>query len=193
MHRYWAAAFPDEYETNLYDEDWRERYAAEIIFTMDVADDFFSRLVDFADENPEYVLAVASSMGQAAASGVPHTHRATVGDMDRFMEAAGLSKDEYEAMPAMEPRFGVRVKEDRRAGFVRYLKSIAVQGEAVTVTEKEGNYVSWVIPGVNLGPEEEVARVDHQLSRGACDGVLVVAEGCAIEPERQRPHAPRIR
>ena len=159
MHRYWAAAFPSEYEQNLYEQDWRERYAGEILFTMDIADDCFSRLVAFSDAHPEYLLVVASSMGQAAHSGVPRTHFATVGDMDRFMEIAGISSQEFELVPAMEPRLGVRVQEDCRANFVGFLKSITVKDESIVVTEKEGNYVSWVIPGVNLKPEEEFARV----------------------------------
>ena len=75
------------------------------------------------------------------------------------MEIAGISSQEFELVPAMEPRLGVRVKEDCRANFVGFLKSITVKGESIVVTEKEGNYVSWVIPGVNLKPEEEFARV----------------------------------
>ena len=66
MHRYWAATFPEDYDEFGFDNDWVDMYSHEIDFTMSRFDKFFERLVKFVDANPEYVLWIATSMGQAA-------------------------------------------------------------------------------------------------------------------------------
>ena len=159
MHRYWAAAFPDEYEENKYDQEWRRRYAEEILISMDVASDLFAGLTAFADAHPEYLLLVASSMGQAAASGEPAVRQATIADMDLFMNVAGFSPGDYTRMPAMEPLHGVRVATERQAEFTAFLKSISVGSSSPTPLEKEDGFVAWATPGINVDPDEEVAIV----------------------------------
>jgi hypothetical protein len=159
MHRYWAAAFPDEYEQNDYAEEWRQQYGEEILFTMGVFDEMLARLVPFAEQNPEYLLMVTSSMGQAAASGVPILRQATIADMDLFMKCAGFASEQYERTPAMEPLHGVRVDPERQAEFVRFLKGLSVGGVSPKPLEKENGYVAWATPGINVDPEEEVAIV----------------------------------
>jgi len=66
MHRYWAAAFPEDYKTYNIDQNWVERYRGEIVFTMDIFDSFLTELKRFVDTHSDYRLILASSMGQAA-------------------------------------------------------------------------------------------------------------------------------
>jgi hypothetical protein len=66
QHRYWAAAFPDDYESLKLGREWVETYNGEIIYTMKKTDEMIGRLVKFIDTNPEYSLWILSSMGQQA-------------------------------------------------------------------------------------------------------------------------------
>ncbi len=47
MHRYWAAAFPEEYRVMGYDEQWINTFSSEIQFTMSKFDEFFWTIVEF--------------------------------------------------------------------------------------------------------------------------------------------------
>ncbi|RMD97884.1 MAG: hypothetical protein D6812_14440, partial [Deltaproteobacteria bacterium] len=56
MHRYWAAAFPEDYDVFEYDQTWVKRFRNEIDFTMSKFDRFLDRLVHFVDRNRDYAL-----------------------------------------------------------------------------------------------------------------------------------------
>ena len=49
-----------------FSDEWIRTYRAEIDWTMRQADKMFARLVEFADNNPDFQVWVATSMGQAA-------------------------------------------------------------------------------------------------------------------------------
>jgi len=66
MHRYWAAAYPQDYKTFNIEKEWVDTYKNEIYFTMEMFSRFFKEIVEFVNKNPEYKLIVASSMGQAS-------------------------------------------------------------------------------------------------------------------------------
>ena len=68
------------------------RFAGEVDYVMGEADQMLADLVAFADRNSEYVVLVASSMGQAA---VDETNRqitteVLLRDMDKFLQAIGV-------------------------------------------------------------------------------------------------------
>ena len=64
MHRYWGAAFPEDYEQPL-DAEWIRKYSSEITFAMDKLDAILGKLLAFIQRHSEYILLVATSMGQA--------------------------------------------------------------------------------------------------------------------------------
>jgi hypothetical protein len=48
MHRYWAAAFPTDYNEFKYTAEWIDTYRGGIAWTMNKADHLFGRLVRLA-------------------------------------------------------------------------------------------------------------------------------------------------
>ena len=47
LHRYWAAAFPTQYEVNHFSDDWISRSDGEILFDVDHADAMLAELGNF--------------------------------------------------------------------------------------------------------------------------------------------------
>ena len=65
MHRYWPTIFPEDYDDGRFSKD-KYQLAKEIPHALNVTDHHLTRLIDFVDQNQEFTLVVASSMGQAA-------------------------------------------------------------------------------------------------------------------------------
>jgi hypothetical protein len=142
MHRFWAAAFPQDYAEFGYDRRWVETYRNEIDFTMSKFDEFFSRLVAFVDRNPGYVLWVATSMGQAATVALPLETQLYVTDLERFTAAMGLQSEDWSRMPAMLPQVNLRVSESKVAGFRATVESLRIAGEKLVYRETEHGFFS---------------------------------------------------
>jgi hypothetical protein len=121
MHRYWAAAFPEDYETLGYDNEWVKTFRNEINFTMSKADEFISRLIRFVSANPTYTLWITTSMGQAATEALPLETQLYITNPAKFMEAMGLEASEWSMRPAMLPDFNFYVRPAKREQFQRKL------------------------------------------------------------------------
>ena len=111
MHRYWAAMFPDDYESNNMPADWRRTYKGEIDAAMDEADRMLGRLLGFAKANPEYRVLLVSSMGQHAIEHEPIRNQLVIDDMAAFMAMFGLEGDDFERRPGMEPEYVVAFRD----------------------------------------------------------------------------------
>ena len=73
QHRYWYAAFPGDFPQRLYDDAWVERYRHEITIAMSLLDRWLARFHDFALAN-DYILVVATSMGQHSNTAIRASH-----------------------------------------------------------------------------------------------------------------------
>lgn len=109
MHRYWAACFPEDYNSFGYAHSWVDKYRHEIEYTMGVFDFMLGRLMNFVQRNPDYQLWATSSMGQAATIAEPCETQLYMEDPNRFMSALGLSSDQWERVPAMLPEYNFRI------------------------------------------------------------------------------------
>jgi hypothetical protein len=147
MHRFWAAAFPGDYQRFDFTPDWVNIYRAEIEFTMFKFDSFLAQLVAFVDADPDYVLWVTSSMGQAATDAKVVEKILMINDFPRFMQALGLSADDYARRPAMEPDYSVLVKEPRIADFRQALASLRINGTPVDFREGDHGFFSLTLAG----------------------------------------------
>jgi hypothetical protein len=128
LHRYWAAAFPDQYDVNHFSDDWINRYDGEILFALDNADAMLERLGRFIKRNPEYQLMLLSSMGQDAVKARPIESQLYIKDSKMFMSCFGV--DNFEAMPAMLPQFNFKVK-DENGQFEKQLKQTVINGKSL--------------------------------------------------------------
>ena len=142
MHRYWAAAFPDDYQQRP-DQQWIRRYEGEIPFAMDVFDKILKRLVSFVDADPAYTLAVASSMGQAAIPAERTTEFLTITDLAKFMSQLGLPSDAWQPRPAMVPCACVVVKDEYRDRVVSAVNELVVNGQAMKGSKRPAAPLSY--------------------------------------------------
>lgn len=129
MHRYWAAAFPEDYAQFQFDQAWVDKYRNEIEFAMSKLDSIVARLAQYVDAHPEYMLVVATSMGQAA---IPASHVKeflTITNVQAFMAAFHLQPQDVEERPAMVPDFSFKVTSSKADEFERALRSLAVGGK----------------------------------------------------------------
>jgi len=162
MHRFWAAAFPGDYDRFDYDEAWVERWNTEIEFAMGKFDEELVRLVDFVDRNPEHLLLVTSSMGQAATETKHTPTRLYVKDVARFMSRLGLSDGEWEARPAMLPDHNVVVRPEKVAHFREQLRRLRVNDKELKVDEREAGFFNFIIRGLNPDANDPYARLDEE-------------------------------
>jgi len=206
MHRFWAAAFPDDYDTFQYDDEWVRTYCREINFTMGKFDDELRRLLKFVDANPEYQLWLATSMGQAATEARPLETQLYVTDRRRFMAALGLDEDQWHEQPAMLPRYCFRVTPERVVPLIDRLSRLRIDGQSVEYKLTDENFVRVKFGQQNMHERGECATLDDRPIAFAdlgLDNVRIedrsssnayhVPEGCLMiydprdrEPPRQR-------
>jgi hypothetical protein len=133
MHRYWAAVFPEDYTEFQLDPAWVDKYRHEIEFAMAKLDTMVDGLARFVDAHPQYMLVVATSMGQAA---IPASHVKkflTITDLQAFMGAFHLSAAEFEERPAMVPDFSFKLAPAKADEFDRALRSLSIGGKSAGI------------------------------------------------------------
>lgn len=158
MHRYWPAAFPGDYSKMGFDRDWIDTYSGEIRFAMDKADAFLGRLLAFVDRKPEYMIWIASSMGQAAAEAVEVKTSLYITEPRRFMDAMGVHRNDWTPVPAMLPQFNVKVSGESVPLMRKCLAEIEVNGEKVPFVEGDDGFFSVRFGHQNLDPATLVVR-----------------------------------
>jgi hypothetical protein len=144
MHRYWAAAFPQDYVTSDFDERWRARFRREISWSMSQADALVGQLMRFCNDHPETLLAVTSSMGQAARGprAVKVATQLVVAKADRFLQALGVPPGAWQQHPAMAPDFNCVVDSRHADAFESALASLRVRGRPVAFKARPGGFFS---------------------------------------------------
>jgi hypothetical protein len=140
MHRYWAAAFPEDYDRSGYPAEWKARFAGEIAFAMRSAEALIGRLLAFVEREPGWELWVASSMGQAATTADPLRSQVYLTDLGRFMAALGVAPGAWSERPAMAPDVSVYVESDAAVGFRRGLHGLSVAGQPVDFDEAQPGF-----------------------------------------------------
>jgi hypothetical protein len=151
MHRYWAAAYPGDYDSNNYGPEWQATYGAEIDFTMLTTDRLLGRVVRFVERNPDYRLWVASSMGQAATFAEPMETQLYATNVPRLMQALGVADaEDWHERAAMLPQISVYVAPAAIDAFRDSLQHLEIDGNPLVFTEKTGGFFSLNFGQVNL-------------------------------------------
>lgn len=144
MHRYWAATFPEDYDNLTVTPGWIDTYKGEIFAAMDTFDKVLAKVMAFAEQNTEYSVVIGSSMGQGA---IPCEHAdsfQTIIDLDKFMAAMGLEKDEWIYRPAMVPCLGVVVEsEDARERLRKALSKFQIDGQHIQRDDRPLMPMTW--------------------------------------------------
>lgn len=127
MHRYWAAAFPEDYAAHVLPPEWYENYRDEVfqaLSTLDMIIDKASRLCSSLDAT----LVVGGSLGQVAVGHKPVRQFMTMTDAGKFMTVLGLEPSEFKVRHAMVPSSGAVVATDRVAEICRKLDTMTING-----------------------------------------------------------------
>lgn len=143
MHRYWRAAYPDDYRGGAVDSEGF--YADAIRWGMDVADGHLGSLMRVADARGA-VLIIASSMGQAAIEPTDDPTSLKLAQPDLLLKAIG-HVGRWKRLYAMEPQVPIEVESASVAGdLVEKVESIKDEtGEGIFRTNVQGNVVSLTI------------------------------------------------
>lgn len=171
MHRYWAASFPEDYEKLDLSREWMERYNYEIKFTMGKADEMLRRLKNFVDQNPEYSLWIASSMGQEATLAKHTETELFITENEKFINYMGLTLEDVDIRPSMFPQVNLAIKEAHINDFRSKLEKLTVNGKSVRFREKSHGFFSLDFGYKNLDEKD----IDIRL-----DGKEVSLEECGI-------------
>ncbi|MEZ5411916.1 MAG: hypothetical protein R2761_28030 [Acidimicrobiales bacterium] len=84
LHRYWAAAYPEDIERNQMPEDWRRRYGGEVDFALARLDEIFARMLA-GPARQGYKIVFVTSLGQAGVASKPSPGFRTIVDLAAFM------------------------------------------------------------------------------------------------------------
>jgi hypothetical protein len=144
MHRFWAAAFPDDYQPEDFavDSVWIRTYRGEIDFAMRKFDNYLARLADFVDRNTEYKLWIASSMGQAATRAQLVASELSLRHVGKFMSALGFQPPDWSVRQAMEPQCNLIIAPSRIEPFREALRGISVYGKPLCFRESGNGFFS---------------------------------------------------
>ena len=144
MHRYWGAMFPEDYENLTITQEWIATYREEILAAMDMFDKVLGKVLGFVEDNPEYTLVIGTSMGQGA---IPCEHAddfLTIKSLEKFMNALGLTQDEWVFRPAMVPCLGVVVPdEEPRERLRKALASFEIDGHRIEKDDRPLMPMTW--------------------------------------------------
>jgi len=150
LHRYWAAAFPEDYSELGYDNEWLNTFNREILFTMEKADAMLARLTQFVEANPEFQLVIATSMGQQATLAMPVETELYITDLAKFMARMGVERGNWAPRPAMLPQFNVQVSDTASGRFQQKLEGFSVNGIPVTFVHGSDGFFSVSLGQKNL-------------------------------------------
>jgi hypothetical protein len=109
MHRYWYALFPDDYSDRIYDLAWVEKYKNEIIISLDLADEFFQKLINICQQTNS-ILLISSSMGQHAnqkldrENTASETFNSKLVNVKQFVDKITTTKFNFEIRNGMWPQ-----------------------------------------------------------------------------------------
>ncbi len=150
MHRYWAAAFPDDYQTNKMPADWRETYKEEINAAMLIADGMLERTLKEVEGTGASVL-LLGSMGQAGIEHEPTFNQLIIKDIPAFMSLAGMSVGDYEQRPGMEPEYLLVFKtKELLDKFEKDSQSIDINGKMPEVKRASDTECSLLVDQYNI-------------------------------------------
>ena len=112
---------------------------------------------------PEYLIVIASSMGQAAGIGGHFDTQLYLRKPELLLKRAGFSESEWERRPSMDPTVSVFVPEARVPAFEKFLDSIRIDGEAIRYTTEVSGFFDLYFGNTNLDPKKNLITLDGEV------------------------------
>jgi hypothetical protein len=164
MHRYWPATFTDDYRQTRWSDDWVRRFSGEVDYTMGEADQMLAELIAFADRNPDYLILVSGSMGQAAVDdpGRQVGSEVLLRDLGRFLSELGV-KGGWERRRTMEPTYTVIFDDaDDADRFIEQVDTMKIAGGYIKHRRLEDRGVEFVLGQPNIPDEELTVTIGNR-------------------------------
>lgn len=117
MHRYWYGLFPEDYEVELYDQEWMDKYSAEILVSLDLFDNFLTPLINHCEQHQKALILV-SSMGQGANEKLLETPKYfyKLDDVAKLLKPLCQEKNyQYQIDAAMVPQYSLSFDSEAEA------------------------------------------------------------------------------
>jgi hypothetical protein len=134
LHRYWSAAWPDDFESLPISDEFQHRYRDAISTSFRYADSLFAGAMEWA-KSRDGVVVIASGFGQRPVPTV-HTFRfLTIVDPEKFARAMGLADHQFKIHATMTPYFSFEVDPSAAGMFETALRSLRIGSHALADDE----------------------------------------------------------
>lgn len=152
MHRYWGGLFKDDWQYQLYDEDWFGRYSTEVINALDLLDMYLKRMVEWSRKTNS-ILVIVSSMGQEANLDLPENvqhsrqYAFRLENVRKFISVIVKGYYEYQIESAMKPQYSFGFSsQDKAAEFLSEIEKNKNNLNDVSIkTDINGNVVTLTV------------------------------------------------
>ena len=176
MHRYWPATFPNDYSNFSMPKEWRDRFKNEIWYALGEADYQLSKLLHFVSRNNDFILLIASSMGQAA---VEESYRIYnqlyLKKPGKLMSKIGINPQQWEKHLSMEPCYVFSFTSPEITNkFVTFINALSVKGQRIEHDNLGENRVSVMFGQTNCDPETNIISIDEKAITAEDLGLAVV-------------------
>jgi len=164
MHRYWPATFTGDYQATKWSDDWVRRFAGEVDYVMAEADQMLGELLAFAERNSEYVVLVASSMGQAAVDEANRqiSTEVLLRDMNKFLSAIGVEGG-WQRRRTMEPTYTLAFDEESSAeACMAGLAELKIAGRPIDYRRLDSRGIEIVLGHSNISDEDLTITIGNR-------------------------------
>ena len=164
MHRYWPATFGGDYQITEWKEDWVRRFSGELDYVMREADQMLADLMSYADRNPDTVILVSGSMGQAAVDEDDRHVKTQVllRDMRKFLDQLGI-RSGFERRRTMEPTYTLTFDDDPSAdAFMQAIGTVKIGGTSIEARRLDSRGVEFMVGHANLGAEQLTLTIGNR-------------------------------
>jgi hypothetical protein len=164
MHRYWPATFTGDYSATKWSPEWVKRFAGEVDYVMGEADQMLADLLAFAERNPDTIVLVASSMGQAAVDEAARqvSTEVLLRDMTKFLRAIGIEGG-WHRRRTMEPTYTLAFDDEAAAdACMAGLARVKVAGYPIDHRRLDAHGIEFVLGLSNITDDELTVTIGNR-------------------------------
>lgn len=164
MHRYWPATFGGDYQVTEWKDDWVRRFSGELDYVMGEADRMLTDLMAYADGNPDTIVLVSGSMGQAAVDEDDRHVRTQVllRNLATFLDQLGVT-GKFERKRTMEPTYTLAFETEEDADkFMQAIATVKIGGTGVERRRLDPRGVEFMLGHANLSSEQLTLTVGNR-------------------------------
>lgn len=124
MHRFWEAAYPEDYKQQVSSDSWINTYKDEISFSMKSAKEYINILKSIVDNREDTQLWIASSMGQQSFQKYsPKDYFWDIYNMNDYVSSCLGKEVKVKALPQMIPLYSFSAEKEIINEFCEFIKS----------------------------------------------------------------------